>query len=74
MRAAMTQTAPVVVSILTVLLTTTRAQARELAPTTSYERGQNPAFTRASQNVATAATLLDTLPPPSTDGVDMLHR
>jgi hypothetical protein len=50
-------------------LTATQARA-----TTSRERGQCPAFTRASQNVATAAMLLDTLPPPSTDRVDGLHR
>jgi hypothetical protein len=36
--------------------------------------GQHPAFTWASQNVATVVMLLDTLPPPSADGVDRLNR
>jgi hypothetical protein len=55
-------------------LDATRARAREVAPTTSRERGQCPAFARASQNVAVAAMLLDMLHPPSVDGVDKLHR
>ena len=32
-----------------------------------------PTFARASQNMATAATLLDTLPAPSTDWVDRVY-
>jgi hypothetical protein len=59
--------------ILTVDLTATGAQAREVAPTTSRERDLRTAFARASQNVATSSMLLDTLPPPSADGVDRLH-
>jgi hypothetical protein len=40
----------------------------------SAER-QLPSFARASQNVDTAAALLDTLPAPSADGVgDVYHR
>jgi hypothetical protein len=33
-----------------------------------------PAFTRASQNVATAAALLDALPTPSTGGVGKMYQ
>jgi hypothetical protein len=56
-------------------LTATQAQTKEAPPTTSREGGeaQRPAFTRASQNMATAVTLLDMLPAPSTNTVDMLH-
>jgi hypothetical protein len=32
-----------------------------------------PTFARASQNVATAVALLDTLPEPSTDRVDRVY-
>jgi hypothetical protein len=45
-----------------------------MAPAINSEGGQRPAFVRASQNAATRATLLDTLPAPSADGVDMLYR
>jgi hypothetical protein len=34
----------------------------------------HPTFARASQNVAIAAALLDTLPVPSTDRVDKVYR
>jgi hypothetical protein len=37
-------------------------------------QGQHPTFTRAKQNVATAAPLLDTLPTPSTDVVDKVYQ
>jgi hypothetical protein len=64
---------PEVERILTVDLATARSQAKEAAPATSHERGgQHPAFARASQNVAVAAMLLDTLPTPSIDAVDRL--
>jgi hypothetical protein len=33
-----------------------------------------PTFARASQNMAAAAVLLDTLPVPSTDEVDKVYR
>jgi hypothetical protein len=61
--------------VLTVDLTTARAQTKGVTPILSHEGGggQHPAFPRASQNVAVMAMLLDTLPPPSTDGVDMLY-
>jgi hypothetical protein len=36
--------------------------------------GQHPTFARASQNVAVAAALLDTLPTPSTDWVDKVYQ
>jgi hypothetical protein len=35
---------------------------------------QLPTFTSASQNVATVAALLDTLPAPSTDGVGEMYQ
>jgi hypothetical protein len=54
-------------------LATARAQAKEVAPTTSCE-GYCPAFTRASQNVAAAAMLLGMQPSPSADVVGMLYR
>jgi hypothetical protein len=34
----------------------------------------HPTFPQASQNIAAATTLLDTLPVPSTDGVDRLYQ
>jgi hypothetical protein len=37
-------------------------------------RGQCPTVARASQNVATTATILDTLSAPSTDGVDKVYQ
>jgi hypothetical protein len=56
-------------------LTTTQAQAKGVILTISHEGGggQHHAFTKASQNVAAVATLLDMLPPPSVDGVDRLY-
>jgi hypothetical protein len=54
-------------------LTTAQAQAQGVAPTISREGEQHPTFSRPSQNMATVATLLDTLPAPSTDGVDKLY-
>jgi hypothetical protein len=44
-----------------------------VAPTISCEGGQLPTLARASQNMALAAVLLDMLPPPSADGMDMLY-
>jgi hypothetical protein len=41
--------------------------------TISSVGGLRPAFARASQNVAATAMLQDTLPPPSTDGVDRFY-
>jgi hypothetical protein len=38
------------------------------------EEGQCSSFARASQNVAASATLLDTLPAPSTDKVDKVYQ
>jgi hypothetical protein len=38
------------------------------------EGGQCLSFARVNQNVATAAMLLDTLPAPSTDGVDKVYQ
>jgi hypothetical protein len=42
----------------------------EQAVMINHEEVSSPAFTRASQNIATVAALLDTLPAPSTDKVD----
>jgi hypothetical protein len=57
-------------------LTATRAQAKRVTPAISCQggRGGCPTFNGASQNVAAVATLLNMLPPPSTDGVDRLCR
>jgi hypothetical protein len=60
--------------ILMVDLVTTRAQAKGVTPAISHDGGQHLTFARASQNVVMAATLLDTLPPPSTDGMDRLYH
>jgi hypothetical protein len=54
-------------------LATTRAQAKEAALAINRERGQQPAFTRASQTMDVAATPLNPLPPPSADRVDRLY-
>jgi hypothetical protein len=53
-------------------LAATRAQAKGVAPTITREGGQRPTFASGIQNMAAAATLWDTLPPPSIDGMDML--
>jgi hypothetical protein len=46
-----------------------------VAPAISHKgRGAALAFARASQNLATMAMLLDTLPTPSVDGVDRLYH
>jgi hypothetical protein len=60
--------------ILTVDLTTARAQAKEATPASSHEGGQRPAFARASQNMAVAATHLYMPPTPSIDTVDRLYH
>jgi hypothetical protein len=54
----------------------TKAQARARAVTTAFNREgvPRPTFIRANQNVATATTLLDTLPGPSTDGVVKVYH
>jgi hypothetical protein len=54
-------------------LTTAWAEAKRVAPAISCEGAQCPAFTRASQNMAAVAMLLDTLPAPSVNGVDKLY-
>jgi hypothetical protein len=46
-------------------LTTTRAQAKGVAPAISLKGCHHPAFTRASQNMAATIALLDSLLPPS---------
>jgi hypothetical protein len=44
------------------------------AGTIDHAEQQLPTFTRASQNVAAAAALLDTLPTPSIDGVGKVYQ
>jgi hypothetical protein len=53
--------------------TKAQAQAREVTTAINHEGAPCPTFARASQNRATAATLLDTLPAPSTDGADKFY-
>jgi hypothetical protein len=60
--------------ILMVDLTTARTQAMGVTLALSCERGQCPAFARASQNMTAVTTLLSALPPPSVDRVDRLYR
>jgi hypothetical protein len=55
-------------------LTTSCAWARDVTAAISHEGTQCLAFARASQNVATAVVLLDTLPAPFTDGVDRMYH
>jgi hypothetical protein len=55
-------------------LTNTRAQARDVIAATNHEEPPCPTFTRASQTLAIVAALLDTLPTPSTDGVDKVYH
>jgi hypothetical protein len=55
-------------------LTNARAQARDVAATNNSKGAQRPAFTRANQNVAATAALLDTLPTPSTSGADKVYH
>jgi hypothetical protein len=58
---------------ITVDLSTARSQARDVVAAISYDGARQPAFARASQNVAAAATLLNTLPTISTDGADRVY-
>jgi hypothetical protein len=57
----------------TINLIKARAQARAIAAAINREGMLRPTFARASQNVAVAVALLDTLPEPSTDRVDRLY-
>jgi hypothetical protein len=54
--------------------TKARAQSRVIATTINHKGTPHPTFPRASQNVAAAVTLLDTLPAPSTDEVSMVYQ
>jgi hypothetical protein len=54
-------------------LTKARAWARAITATINREGAPCATFTRVSQNVATTAALLDTLPVPSADGVDNVY-
>jgi hypothetical protein len=55
-------------------LTSARVWARDVTVTINHEGAQCLTFARASQNVVVAAALLETLPAPSADGVDMVYR
>jgi hypothetical protein len=54
--------------------TKAQAQARAVAVAINHEGMLHPTFARASQNVATAATIFDTLLVPSTNGVSKVYR
>jgi hypothetical protein len=68
------KSALVIEQAVTVDLTIAQAQARDVATVMNCEGTQYLAFGRPSQNVATMATLLDTLPAPSVDGVDKVYH
>jgi hypothetical protein len=51
-----------------------QARARAIAATINREGMLCPTFARANQNVAVAMTLLDTLPAPSTNGVNKVYH
>jgi hypothetical protein len=55
-------------------ITNARAQARDVAANINHDGPPRPNFARASHNVVTAATLLDTLTTPFTDGVDKVYH
>jgi hypothetical protein len=55
-------------------LTNTWAWTRDVAATINRDGVQCPVLARASQNMAVAAAVLDTLPAPSIDGVDKVYH
>jgi hypothetical protein len=58
----------------TVDLTNASAQGRDVTAIINHEGQPQVAFTKASQNVAASAALLDTLPVPSTNRVDRVYH
>jgi hypothetical protein len=58
----------------TIDFTKARAQARPIAAAINHEGTPRPTFTTASQNMAAAVALLETLPTPSTEGVDRVYH
>jgi hypothetical protein len=54
--------------------TKAQARARAISIASNYEGMPHPTFAKATQNVAVAVALLDTLPVPSTDGVDKVYH
>jgi hypothetical protein len=54
--------------------TKVRAQARTVTFTINHEGTPCPTIARVSQNVPAAAMHLDTLPTPSTDGVNKVYH
>jgi hypothetical protein len=59
---------------LTVDLTTAWTRARDVSATINHKGMQLLDFPRANQNVVAVATLLDTLPASSADGVDRVYH
>jgi hypothetical protein len=57
----------------TINFTMARARSRAIATAINREEALLPTFARASQNVAAAVTLLDTLPVPSMDRADKVY-
>jgi hypothetical protein len=57
----------------TIDFTMARARARAVATTINREGLLRPTFARASENVAVAAEILDTLPVPSSNRVDRVY-
>jgi hypothetical protein len=55
-------------------LTNSQTRERDAIATINREGLPRLAFARVSQNVAVAATLLDTLPAPSANGVVKVYR
>jgi hypothetical protein len=51
-----------------------RAWVRAIVTAINLEGAPRPTFARASQNVAAVATLLDTLPAPSTNSADKVYH
>jgi hypothetical protein len=54
-------------------LGTARARTCDITTIISHEGRQHPAFATTSQNIAVTVVLLDTLPAPSTDGLDSVY-
>jgi hypothetical protein len=55
-------------------LTKAQARARAVGTSINHEGAPRPTFVRASQNVAAAVALLETIPTPSTDGADKVYH
>jgi hypothetical protein len=60
--------------VIIVNLTNAQPSDRDLTTAINREGAQCPAFARASQNMVVMAALLDTLPTPTTDGVNKVYH